>query len=317
MKKICSFFLILTIVVFLCSCNKEEQKTMQNFYFDTLISITVGEKDLPAANKAFDICAELENTFSRTKKGSELYKINEEGFSSLSPHMQEVLEFSLDFSKECDGAFDITVAPLTDLWNIKERTVPPSDEEIALALRTVGYQSITLSPFQKGDVGIDLGAVAKGYAADIIREKLVKEGVDKAIIDLGGNVQLIGEYTVGIRNPFNPEEIYAKFTLKDKSAVTSGAYQRYFTSNGVRYHHILDPRTGKCADSGIASVTVISESSMQADALSTAIFVIGKDGLKLCDKYPLTDALLIMEDGEIITTEGFGEKYSLTVFEKN
>ena len=98
---------------------------------------------------------------------------------------------------------------------------------------------------------------------------------------------------------------------KDKSAVTSGAYQRFFEHEGKRYHHIIDPRTGYPSDSGIASVTVISPSSMQADALSTSIFILGKEALSLCDKFPEADAIIIMEGGEVITTESFGEKYNL------
>ena len=156
-----------------------------------------------------------------------------------------------------------------------------------------------------------MGAVAKGYIADKLAEYFREKGVEKAIIDLGGNVVLIGEYKVGIRSPFNPEEIFATITAKDKSAVTSGAYQRYFEYEGKRYHHIIDPRTGYPSDSGIASVTVISPSSMQADALSTAIFVMGKDSISLCDIFPDTDAIIIMENGDVITTENFEKKYNL------
>ena len=124
---------------------------------------------------------------------------------------------------------------------------------------------------------------------------------------------LIGEYTVGIRDPFNPEEILATISLKDKSAVTSGSYQRYFEYDKKRYHHIIDPRTGYPSDSGIASVTVISPSSMEADALSTAIFIMGKDSISLCRKFPDTDAFIIMEDGSTYQTENFAKKYSLNL----
>ena len=315
-KHLCILTVLIMLTLTLCSCNKDTQVTKQGFYFDTVINITVDKKHLPQAEEAFSMCSEMENTFSRTKEDSELYNINQNKISELSDDMYKVIDFSLSAAEKSDGAFDITVAPLCDLWNIKERTAPPTDSEISDSLKNVSYKNITLSPFSTGNSQIDLGAVAKGYAADCIRDLFVEKGINKAIIDLGGNVALIGEYTVGIRNPFEPDSLYARITLKDKSAVTSGAYQRYFEHNGTRYHHIIDPRTGKCANSGLASVTVISPSSMQADALSTAIYVMGEKGLSLCNKYPDTDALLITENGDIITTEGFEEKYSLVILDK-
>lgn len=308
------------VLLFCCtcvsSCKKDGRLTKQGFYFDTVINITVDEKYSAHIEEAFEICSEMENIFSRTKKGSELHNINNGSFSSLSEDMKTVIDFSLSISDMTDGAFDITVAPLCDLWNVKERTSPPSDEEIEKARSLVGYKNITMSPFSTGNTSIDLGAVAKGYAADKIAESFRNSGVENAIVDLGGNVVLIGEYTVGIRDPFAPEDLYAKVTVKDKSAVTSGSYQRYFEHNGKRYHHIIDPRTGKCAESGLASVTVISPSSMQADALSTAIYILGKDGMKLCEKFADTDALLITDEGEIITTKNFKKKYDLTILKK-
>lgn len=313
MKKLSGIFIALILIITMCSCLKSDTITKQGFCFDTVINITVDESNLSEAEHALVMCRELENTFSRTKKGSELYNLNNGKTTHLSPQLQEVLEFALDVSEKSDGAFDITVAPLCDLWNIKERTVPPSKEEIGAALKKTGYKKISLSPFSASDTNIDLGAIAKGYAADSIKSTFLEKGVERAIIDLGGNVILIGEYTVGIRDPFNPDNLFASIVVKDKSAVTSGAYQRYFDYDGKRYHHIIDPRTGECADSGIASVTVICDSSMQADALSTAIYVLGADGIELCEKFPETDALLITSDGEVLTTDSFEDKYSLKI----
>ena len=158
-----------------------------------------------------------------------------------------------------------------------------------------------------------MGAVAKGYIADKLAEYFKEKGVDNVIIDLGGNVEVLGEYTVGIRNPSSPDEVFATIKLKDKSAVTSGAYQRYFEYEGKRYHHIIDPRTGYSSRSGIASVTVISPSSMHADALSTAIFILGEEAISLCSEFPDTDALIITDDADIITTDNFEEKYNLSI----
>ena len=313
MKKL---FLIITLILtlmFSVSCGKQPLEKKQGFFFDTVVSISLDKKDIDKAENTFALCSGLEDIFSRTKEESELWRLNNGELTSLSPDLSEVLRFSLSVSEMSGGAFDVTVAPLSDLWNVKERTVPPSGEEISGALSGVGYENISLSPLNTEKVTIDLGGIAKGYAADKIIESLKEEGVKNAIVDLGGNVALIGEYSVGITDPFNTENLYAKIKLKDKSAVTSGSYQRYFDYDGKRYHHIIDPRTGECAFSGLASVTVISSSSMEADALSTAIFVLGKDGISLCDKFPGTDALLITTDGEIITTDGFKDNYSLEI----
>ncbi len=312
MKKLFLLIIVLILIftVFI-SCGKKPPEKKQGFFFDTVVSVSLGKKDIDKTDEVFALCAELEDVFSRTKEGSELWKLNSGKLTDLSPELHEVLKFSLSVSEASNGAFDVTVAPLTDLWNVKERTSPPSSEEISEALSNIGYEKISLTSPKSANVTIDLGGIAKGYAADKIIERLKKDGVKNAIIDLGGNVALIGEYTVGITDPFNPENLYAKIKLKDKSAVTSGTYQRYFDYEGKRYHHIIDPRTGECADSGLASVTVISSSSMEADALSTAIFVLGRDGISLCDKFPGTDALLITTDGEIITTDGFEGKYAL------
>lgn len=308
-KVILSLILILSLF---CGCS-HERKTLRTFSLDTEISITVDKKDEKKAANALALCRKYEKKFSRTDKESELYKLNNSA-SSPKGELLSLIEKSVSFSKASDGAFDITVAPLCDLWDIKSRTVPPTQKEIDEALKNVGYEKLTLSPFDSGGRTIDLGAVAKGYIADRLGEYLREKNVQDAIIDLGGNILLIGEFTVGVRNPFKPDELFAKITLKDKSAVTSGAYQRYFEYEGKRYHHIIDPRSGQSAQSGLASVTVISSSSETADALSTAIYVLGEEGISLCEKYENTDAFLITDDGEVVTTDGFSEKYKLELF---
>lgn len=185
--------------------------------------------------------------FSRTDSESELCRLNGGEIKTPESELKSLIETGLSFSRLTDGAFDITLAPLTDLWNIKERKIPPESSEIAAALRNTGYERVTLSPFSLGGTEIDLGAVAKGYIADRLRKYFNEQGVNNVICDLGGNVMLSGEYTVGIQSPFSEGELFAVMRLRDTNAVTSGAYQRYFEYNGVRYHHILDARTGSCA----------------------------------------------------------------------
>ena len=312
MKK---YLLLLSIVFLLFTgCESTQERiTKQSFAFDTVVSITADDKDKEHIDRAIELCNEYENIFSRTSPKSELYKINNSSLKDLSPHMKNVLQFSLDFSKKTKGAFDITIAPLSKLWNVNSRKEPPAEAEVEEALNKVGYERLSLSPFSLGGATLDLGAVAKGYIADKLAEHFKGKGVNNIIIDLGGNVAVLGEYTVGIRNPSSPDEVFATIRLKDKSAVTSGAYQRYFDYDGKRYHHIIDPRTGYSAQSGISSVTVISPSSMHADALSTAIFILGKDALSLCSEFPDTDALIITDNGDVITTDDFEEIYNLSI----
>lgn len=314
MKKtvVSSIILICALVSFLFLRGANERENLQSFALDTVINISAPKKDSKYVREAFSLCRDYEKIFSRTLSESELFKINRGEKTAPSPALKKVIDFSLSVSKMTDGAFDISVAPLTELWDVKKRTVPPSDAEILEALKNVGWKKITLSPFSTGGRELDLGAVAKGCIADSLTDFFKEKNVSDVIIDLGGNVALIGEFTVGIRDPFNPDKLFAKIRLKDKSAVTSGAYQRYFEYDSKIYHHIIDPRTGYCAESSLASVTVISPSSMCADALSTAIFILGESSLSLCESFPDTDALLITKDGKTITTEGFSEKYELT-----
>lgn len=311
MKKILSVIIVIFVIFTFFSCTNESKNvTRQTFALDTVINITTNKKDSDKISGAFALLSEYEKVFSRTKPESKLSLLNS-GQEELTEDIEKVLSFSLEMSRLTNGAFDVTVAPLVDLWNVKERKAPPTAEEIEIARSKTGYEDITLSPFSLGGKAIDTGAVAKGYIADKVAESFKDKGVENAIIDLGGNVVLIGEYNVGIRSPFNPDEVFATITVKDKSAVTSGAYQRYLEYEGKRYHHIIDPRTGYPSESGIASVTVISPSSMQADALSTSIFILGKESISLCNNFPDTDALIIMENGDIVTTKNFEEKYEL------
>lgn len=311
MKKILSVIIVIFVIFTFFSCTNESKNvTRQTFALDTVINITTNKKDSDKISGAFALLSEYEKVFSRTKPESKLSLLNS-GQEELTEDIEKVLSFSLEMSRLTNGAFDVTVAPLVDLWNVKERKAPPTAEEIEIARSKTGYEDITLSPFSLGGKAIDTGAVAKGYIADKVAESFKDKGVENAIIDLGGNVVLIGEYKVGIRSPFNPDEVFATITVKDKSAVTSGAYQRYFEYEGKRYHHIIDSRTGYPSESGIASVTVISPSSMQADALSTSIFILGKESISLCNNFPDTDALIIMENGDIVTTKNFEEKYEL------
>ena len=308
MKKL--LFLLIPLLI-LTGCG-EKRETVQGFALDTFISFTTDKKDKEKSEEALRLCSEYEKMFSRTNEKSELYGVNKKG-KAPTGELLELIKVGKSFSEKTGGAFDITVSPLSDLWNVKEREVPPTEKEIEEALKRTGHEKITLSPFLLNNTEIDLGAIAKGYIADKLSEFYKKENTDNVIIDLGGNVLVIGEYSVGIRDPFSPSELFAKITLKDKSAVTSGAYQRFFEHEGKKYHHIIDARSGKCADAGFSSVTVISESSLYADALSTAVFILGEEGFSLAEEFG-ADVLAITNDKKIKTTPKFKEKYGLTLY---
>lgn len=310
MKK--TVLLILILMCIMCGC-KENRETVHGFALDTEISFTVNKDDVHIAKKAMKMCKEYEKIFSRTEKGSELYRLNSGELKEPGEQLRTVIEKGMFYSQLSGGVFDITVAPLVDLWNIKERTVPPEDGEIKAVLENVGYSQVELSPFSLSDRKIDCGAIAKGYIADEINTFFAKNGVNNVIMDLGGNVMLRGEYTVGIMNPLDTSTLFAKIKVKDKSVVTSGAYQRYFEYNGTRYHHIINAKTGGNEQNGVASVTVVANKSIDADALSTVIFLKGEEALALCENCG-ADAIIIKENGETVTTKNFEEKYAYEKF---
>lgn len=306
------------------------------FMLNTICSITVyseENKDQTSeelVDEAFDLCQTYEDTFSRTIEGSDIYNINNSGGApvTVSDDTIEILETAKYFSELSDGAFDITTAPLSIRWDFEgENPSVPPDDEIQELLAKVDYTKIKIDgntvTLEAPVEAIDLGAIAKGYIADKLAEFLKDNGVTSAIISLGGNIYAIGEnaeekrpFNLGVQDPQAEDgSILGYLQLSDKSLVTSGDYQRYFMQDGKRYHHILDPKTGYPAESGLSSVTIISDSSVVGDAFSTACFVLGKDkGLELINSYDGVEAIFIDHDGNMYFSDGFG---SDLVFNEN
>lgn len=306
------------------------------FMLNTICSITVySEKNKDKTSEelvdeAFDLCQTYEDTFSRTIEGSDIYNINNSGGApvTVSDDTIEILETAKYFSELSDGAFDITTAPLSIRWDFEgENPSVPPDDEIQELLAKVDYTKIKIDgntvTLEAPVEAIDLGAIAKGYIADKLAEFLKDNGVTSAIISLGGNIYAIGEnaeekrpFNLGVQDPQAEDgSILGYLQLSDKSLVTSGDYQRYFMQDGKRYHHILDPKTGYPAESGLSSVTIISDSSVVGDALSTTCFVLGKDkGLELINSYDGVEAIFIDHDGNMYFSDGFG---SDLVFNEN
>ncbi|MBQ5812942.1 MAG: FAD:protein FMN transferase [Clostridia bacterium] len=257
---------------------------------------------------------ELEGLFSVTDTGSEIYELNHTGSAELSDDTIDLVTRGLELSEATGGALDLTVYPIVRAWGFTtgEYRVPDEDELREL-LQKCDHEKINISG-STASIGegmeLDLGAVAKGYTADVLTAMVKEAGVKSALLDLGGNISLIGEkpgggsWGVGVRDPFSEENI-GVLRLVDCMAVTSGSYERNFEQNGKVYHHIIDPDSGMPADSGLASVTIIGEEGTLCDGLSTALFVMGlEDGLDLWRRMDDFEAVFVTDEGEIFITEG-------------
>jgi FAD:protein FMN transferase len=234
-----------------------------------------------------------------------------------------VLSQAIEYSNDSHGLFDITIGPLVDLWDYKNRTVIPPKEQITKTLSLVGYHSLLLdrhgmtAKLQHVGQSIDLGGIGKGYASDCFMEIFKEYDIVSAYSNIGGNVSTLGNkpdgspWIVGIRHPRRDTCLIGAAEVTGKAVVTSGDYERYFIdSNGKRWHHILNPVTGYPAKSGLVSATVISNSAMKADALSTIMFVSGMEsGLEILKKYPEAEAVLVDEKLQIYITQGLKRSF--------
>ena len=282
-----------------CSAQEEsavtEEYTLNDFYFDTVVSIRfdAGENGDDLTDGCRSICDEIEHIFSRTSEESELYAVNHRDSDrvEVSAPLAEVVQTGLDYYRISDGRFDITIAPVAELWDFHgDDPVLPQEEEIQNALRKVDGSSVHVEKegdawyltFDHPDTMLDLGGLAKGYAADRLTEYLKSQGVTSGLVNLGGNVAAIGAkadgspWKVGIQKPFDTG-IIDKKEVTGQSVVTSGVYERCFEKDGTLYHHILDPATGYPVSNGLWGVTIISDSSLQGDALSTVCLLIGQE----------------------------------------
>ena len=268
--------------------------------------------------------SELEKMWSVTDENSEIYAINHSNGDSISinPETSELLDFSLNISEITGGALDCTIYPVLTEWGFTTGDYKiPTDEKISDLLENTGYKKINLDGNNivvPENMQIDLGAVGKGYTGDLIVDILQKNGIKSALLDLGGNIQTIGkkpdgtDWKLGLRSPFD-EGNFAILEISDCAVITSGGYERYFVGDdGETYWHIIDPKTGKPAHSGLISVTIVGKEGQLCDALSTSIFVMGLEKAKnLWKNRDDFDMVLVTENGEIYITEGLENKFSL------
>jgi len=306
--------------------------TVTDYKLNTYVTVTIYDStDTALLDECMALCDKYEMIFSRTNPESELYKLNHgmlkqsaDGYHTVSDELYEVISVGKKYSELSDDAFCIAMEPLTSLWNFTDgKQNIPADASITTVLPLLNSDDILLrSPnqiaFAKEGMGIDLGAIAKGYIADKMKEYLISKGVNSALIYLGGNVLCIGEketgaFKIGIEKPFDTDgDPAAVVSISDASVVTSGTYERYFEKDGEFYHHILDKNTGYPIENGLTAVTIISSSSTDADALSTTCFSLGLEkGMELLESLDDADGFFITDNGEYHYTEGFDENYQL------
>ncbi len=320
MKK--QVFLFIFLLVFLFSCKKQQEYSETKFLMDTICEIKVVSDNERIAKKVLDkVFKEVEriDKVFGYSKDSEVEKINSfsgAGAVVVSSEVFSLIKKSIEISEVTDGAFDITVGVLSDIWGFKnvseeKNFVVPKNEEIKKALSLVGYKNIKLDEkkqsvfLTKRGMKIDLGGIAKGYSIKKAKEILEKNNFKNFLINFGGDVYVMGKnkegkpWKVAVQHPRNKNEFLTILNLKDTSIVTSGDYERCFIVGGKRYHHIFDPKTGYPKD-GVVSVSILCDDPVIADALSTGIFVLGEKKVNdVFKKYNFEYIIVKEENGEL------------------
>lgn len=300
-------------------------QTEEFFLFDTVNTITAPALDPDTMAAVKDACLRYERLFSRFDEQSQLYRINNAHGApvNVDPELARFIETALSYCEASGDLFDITMGSVTRLWNFKNGTIP-NERDARAALAHVDWRNVhvTGSTVQLADpeACLELGGIAKGYIADGVLEILANHGVKHAIVNLGGNVAVMGgrpdgtPWQVGLRQPIasHGTPVTASFAvvgLMSGSVVTSGVYERAFTSNGKAYHHIIDPRTGFPAESDVISATVISRTSLEGDGYSTSLILMGVEGaLQFAAQHPEIDIVLVDTQGRIFATPGIGNR---------
>jgi len=289
---------------------------------DTFFTITVYSESTERAEKAiteaFNAMKKIESELNLYNDDSELTRLNrDKKLESPSEDLKNNITRSLYFSNISDGAFDITVQPILDLYNrsFKNNNSAPSGRMIKKELKKVGYKRITIKD-NKIMIGYDqiitLGGIAKGYAVDKAVEILKSRNITMALIDASGNMRALGQkpggvWNIAIKDPRDKSNYITIIPLNNNAVSTSGDYERYF-DNDMKYHHIINPKTGYSATE-LISVTIVTDNAFDADALSTAVFVLGEvKGMKLIESLPGVEGFIITRDRKILKSSGFKEK---------
>ena len=325
MKKCGAFALALILACAMnltgCASAQPKKQTAIGFYLDTVITLTAYVDDAKVLDDALLECGRYERLLSRTIEDSDVWRVNHANGEpvEVSEETVEILETARQVSALSGGMFDVTIAPVSTMWDFTSgAAVVPEAEAIARAAERVDYTKVEIDgnrvTLPEGMM-IDLGGIAKGYIADAVKGYLEQRGVNSAVLSFGGNIVTIGQkpdgspWKVGIQDIDKPTGEYMLVALNfGGSTVTSGIYERGFEADGVYYHHILDPNTGWPVQNERASVTIFSDSSMWGDALATAAFSLGTEaGARLIEGIDGVEALFIARDRSVSATSGAGE----------
>ena len=318
LSRILTGILLLALLLPGAGYAEPERQSAVGFYLDTVITLSAYVEDAQVLQDALALCGDYERLLSRTIEGSDVWNINHANGQSVtvSDDTVRILEAAGQMSRLSGGAFDVTIAPASTLWDFTSGEARlPDREALARAAQLIDYTLVSVEgntvTLPQGMM-IDLGAIAKGYIADCVKAYLQERGVRSAILSFGGNIVAIGSkpdgtaWKVGIQDIDEPAGSYMLVTTNvDASTVTSGIYERGFTLDGVYYHHILDPGTGWPVQNELASVSILSESSMWGDALATACFALGTEkGLALLEQLDGIEGIFIARDRTIRYTSG-------------
>ncbi len=322
LKKITALLLGFVLLLTGCSSSgKERNLTYTDTLFDTVISVQILDAvDQEVLDGCEELCRKYDGLFNQSDENSDIYKINHAGGAAVevSDDTVKLIEKGLYYCELSDGVFDITIGAVTDLWDFTgEENKVPSDEELKEALQHVNYQMIQINgnmvTLSDPEAKLDIGAIGKGYIADRLKEYLEKNDVSHALINLGGDVLALGskldgsDFNIGIQEPFaETGEPITSVKVSDKAVVTSGLYERYFEKDDKLYHHIISTSTGKPVENSLNSVTIVTDSCLTADAISTWCFLIGyNEASKLVDQLDNVDAVFINKDNDILYSTNF------------
>lgn len=327
--RIFAFLSALSLLLSGCVFEREEYRDTVFFAMDTYITVRLACAGV--SNRRLDetaaecerIVRELEDVLSAHDPDSELYALNHSDteFTEISDTLERVLLTAYAVSDRTAGAFDFTAGGLSELWNIKDGGPVPLQAEINAKLSHVGYDRITVDDRRNTvmrsdpETVIDLGGIGKGAAADALVQYLETTDISYGLVSVGGTIGVFGDkpdgtpYKIGIRDPDDPDGVLTYLHISDGFVAVSGDYERYFEENGVRYHHIFDPTTGYPADSGLRETAVYCTDGAAADALSTALFVMGPEASLALYETGGFEAVLVSSDGTVTATRGLRTDY--------
>ncbi len=325
---------MLTLSMLLTGCIKDKELVTNSTYMlGTFLQVSIWTEEQAKGEEIIANCfrriQEIEKKMSVNIESSEVSEINRNaGIKEIevSSDTAFVLRKAKEYASLTKGEYNPAIGTLVKLWGIgTDRERVPEKNEIDEVIQYVNYKDIEIQEGNKVKLAregmyIDLGGIAKGYAADEVLMILKESGIQHAIINLGGNIYALGkksdgsDWKVGIQDPYEPTGTHMGVVeITDKTVVSSGNYERYFMKGDIRYHHIIDPKTGYPADNGIISATIISNSSIDADALSTGTYVLGLEkGMELIENINGVECIIITEDKGVYLSSGMKGQFKIT-----